>query len=131
MLNKKGVDRTRMFNIYLRTLCLINSPTELLNTLVFMLQNQCQPKVITLNAVINGFWKMGRIGEALKVLNDMIIGKFCTLNVVTFTTIILGLLKYGIIQEAFEFLYRVMAERGVRFGVVTYNAVLHGLFKLQ
>ena len=74
---------------------------------------------------------MGRIWEALKVLNDIIIGKLCTLNAVTFTTIILGLLKYGIIQEAFEFLYHVMAERGVRFGVVTYNAVLHGLFKLQ
>ena len=74
---------------------------------------------------------MGRFGEALKVLNDMIIGKFCTLNDVTFTTIIPGLLKDGIIQEAFEFLYHVMPERGVRPGVVTYNAVLHGLFKLQ
>ena len=71
MLNKKGVDRTRMFNIYLRALCLINNPTELLNTLVFMLQNQCQPEVITLNTVINGFCKMGRIGEALKVLNEI------------------------------------------------------------
>ena len=74
---------------------------------------------------------MGRIEEALKVLNDMIIGKFCTLNVATFTTIIPGLLKDGIIQEAFEFLYHVMLGRGVRPGVVTYNAILHGLFKLQ
>nr|POE99734.1 pentatricopeptide repeat-containing protein [Quercus suber] len=31
-----------------------------------MLQNQCQPEVITSNTVINGFCKMGRIGEALK-----------------------------------------------------------------
>ena len=73
---------------------------------------------------------MGRIEEALKVLNDMIIGKFCTLNVATFTTIIPGLLKDGIIQEAFEFLYHVMLGRGIRPGVVTYNAILHGLFKL-
>ena len=131
MLNKKGVDKTRMFNIYLRALCLINNPTELLNTLVFMLQNQCQPEVIILNTVINGFCQMGRIGEALKVLNKMIIGKFCVPDAVTFTTIIQVLSKVGITQDDFEFLYHVMPNGGVRPSVVTYNVVLHGLCKLQ
>ena len=74
---------------------------------------------------------MGRIGEALKVLNKMIIGKFCAPDAVTFTTILQVLSKVGITREAFEFLYHVMPERGVRPGVVTYNAVFHGLCKLQ
>ena len=74
---------------------------------------------------------MGRIGEALKVLNKMIIGKFCAPDAVTFTTIIQVLSKVGITQEDFEFLYHVMPNGGVRPGVVTYNVVLHGLCKLQ
>ncbi|KAJ7975225.1 Pentatricopeptide repeat-containing protein [Quillaja saponaria] len=49
MLSNNDVDRTRICNIYLRALCLVNNLTELLNVLVFMLQNQCQPDVITLN----------------------------------------------------------------------------------
>ena len=38
---------------------------------------------------------MGRIEEALKVLNDMILGKFCAPDAVNFTTIICGLLNVG------------------------------------
>ncbi|XP_040997736.1 pentatricopeptide repeat-containing protein At3g18020 isoform X1 [Juglans microcarpa x Juglans regia] len=131
MLNKEGVVLPRMFNIYLRALVLLNNPTELLNLLVFMLQKQCQPDVITLNTAINGFCKMGRIEEALKVLNDMIIGKFCSPDAVTFTTIICGLLDVGRTQEAFGVLHHIMPKHGVRPGIVTYNAVLRGLFKLR
>ncbi|XVF09475.1 hypothetical protein REPUB_Repub07fG0096500 [Reevesia pubescens] len=132
MLNKKGVDRARIYNIYLRALCLVyNKPTDLLNILVSMLQNQCQPDVITLNTVINGFCKMGRIEEALKVLSDMINGKFCAPDVVTFTTVVCGLLDVGRTQEALDVLNRAMPERGFRPGVVTYNAVICSLFKTQ
>ncbi|KAM2487769.1 hypothetical protein ACFX1W_039657 [Malus domestica] len=129
MLKKEGVDRTRIYNIYLRALCLVNNTTELLNGLVSMLQSQCQPDVITLNTVLNGFCKMERIEEALKVLDDMMSGKFCAPDVVTFTTIISGLINVGRTQEALVMLHHVMPEKGFRANVVTYNAVLRGLFK--
>ncbi|CAK9176333.1 unnamed protein product [Ilex paraguariensis] len=131
MLNKKGVDKTRIYNIYLRALSLTNNSTELLNVLVFMLQTECQPDVITLNTVINGFCKMGRIEESLKVFHDMMTGKFCPPDVVTFTAIICGLLKTGRTEEAFDLLHNVMPKKGLSPGVVTYNAVIRGLFRLH
>ncbi|KAG7021649.1 Pentatricopeptide repeat-containing protein, partial [Cucurbita argyrosperma subsp. argyrosperma] len=53
-------------------------------TLVLVLQSNCQPDVITLHTVMKGFCKVETIGEALKVLNDMMIGKFCVPDEVTF-----------------------------------------------
>lgn len=125
----KGIDKTRIYNIYLRALCFSNNPTELLNVLVSMFQTQCQPDIITLNTVINGFCKMGKIEEALKVLDDMLMGKFSEPDVVTFTTVISCLLSIGRVEEAQVLLNKVMPEKGIRPGVVTYNAVLRGLFK--
>ncbi|XP_052113444.1 pentatricopeptide repeat-containing protein At3g18020-like [Arachis duranensis] len=74
MLSREGVDKTRIYNTYLRALCIVDNPTELLNVLVLMLQSQCHADVITLNTVINGFCKVGRIDEALTVLQDMLSG---------------------------------------------------------
>ncbi|KAL0368767.1 UNVERIFIED_CONTAM: Pentatricopeptide repeat-containing protein [Sesamum calycinum] len=130
MLSMEGVDRTRMYNIYLRALCHMNNPTELLNVLVLMFQSQCQPDIISLNTVIKGFCKMGRVEEALQVFDDMIMGKFCAPDEVTYSTIIHGLLNSGKAEEAVYFLRNVMPEKGFSPGVVTYNAVLRGLFKL-
>ncbi|QHO52997.1 Pentatricopeptide repeat-containing protein [Arachis hypogaea] len=104
---------------------------KLLNVLVLMLQSQCHADVITLNTVINGFCKVGRIDEALTVLQDMLSGKFSAPNVVTFTTIISGLLDTARVDEAVELLHKVMPENGVRPSVATYNAFLRGLFKLK
>ncbi|XP_052113740.1 pentatricopeptide repeat-containing protein At3g18020 [Arachis duranensis] len=131
MLSREGVNKTRIYNTYLRALCIVDNPTELLNVLVLMLQSQCHADVITLNAVINGFCKVGRIDEALTVLQDMLSGKFSAPNVVTFTTIISGLLDTAKIDEAVELLHKVMPENGVRPSVATYNAFLRGLFKLK
>ncbi|XP_016484516.1 uncharacterized protein LOC107805054 [Nicotiana tabacum] len=132
MLNKTlDLDRTRIYNIYLRALCAVDNPTELLNVLVTMLQTQCQPDVITLNTVINGFCKMGRIEEAQKVFKDMRTGNFCAPDGVTFSTVISGFLKLGKVEEALELLHRVMPEKGLKPSVVTYNAVIQGLFKLH
>uniref|UniRef100_A0A6N2L402 Pentacotripeptide-repeat region of PRORP domain-containing protein n=1 Tax=Salix viminalis TaxID=40686 RepID=A0A6N2L402_SALVM len=80
--------------------------------------------------IINGFCKMGRVEEALKVLNDMMTGKFPSPDAVTFTTIISGLLNAGRSPEARNLLLQ-MLEKGITPGVVTYNAILRGLFKLQ
>ncbi|KAM7267743.1 hypothetical protein ACFE04_009909 [Oxalis oulophora] len=131
MLSKKNVDKTRIYNIYLKALCFMNNPTELLNVLVHMLQMDCQPDVITMNTVINGLCKFERIEEAIKILDDMIIGKFCSPDVVTFTTIISGLLSSGRFEDALVLFFDVMPQKGVRPGVVTHNAVLRGLFKLK
>ncbi|AES79623.1 PPR containing plant-like protein [Medicago truncatula] len=131
MLYKEGVDKTRIYNIYLRALCHVNNPTELLNVLVFMLESHCQTDVITLNTVINGFCKMGRFDEALKVLNDMLLGKFCAPDVVTFTTLISGLLDAEKVDEALDLFNRVMPENGLKPGVVTYNVLIRCLYKLK
>nr|GMC69179.1 pentatricopeptide repeat-containing protein At3g18020 [Ipomoea batatas] len=131
MLNKKVVDKTRIYNIYLRAICLTDNPTELLNTLVTMLQTQCQPDLITLNTVINDFCKMGRVEEALKVLQDMMSGKFCTPDVVTYTTVVGGLLEVGRDEEALYLLRNTIPMNGITPGVVTCNTTLHGLFKMH
>ncbi|OMO57433.1 hypothetical protein COLO4_35387 [Corchorus olitorius] len=134
MLNKKATDRTRIYNIYLRAVCLMNdNPTEVLNILVSMLQNQCQPDVITLNTVINGFCKMRRIEEALKVLSDMMNGKFSAPDVVTFTTVVSAILKglchAGKFNQACHFLYELV-DSGVTPNIVNYNILIDKACKL-
>ncbi|XP_052113738.1 pentatricopeptide repeat-containing protein At3g18020-like [Arachis duranensis] len=134
MLSREGVDKTRIYNTYLRALCIVNNPTELLNVLMLILQSQCHADVITLNTVINGFCKVGRIDEALTVLQDMLSGKFSAPNVVTFTTIISGLLDTARVDEAVELLHKVMPENGVRPSVATrtnnFNEACHFLYEL-
>ncbi|KAI3825868.1 hypothetical protein L1987_07568 [Smallanthus sonchifolius] len=135
MLNKEGVEKARIYNIYLRALSQIKNDvsTELLNTLVTMLETKCHPDVVTLNTVINGFCKMGRVEDGIKVLDDMVMGKFnfCSPDSVTFTTIISGLLSIGRTKEALDMLYKLMPEKGFHPNVITYNVVLRGLFKLN
>ncbi|KAI5660267.1 hypothetical protein M9H77_29060 [Catharanthus roseus] len=128
--NKMGKDKTRIYNIYLRALCFTNSSTELLNTLVAMLQTQCQPDIITLNTVLNGFCRMGRIEEASKVLKDMMAGSFCAPDAVSFTTLISGFLGVGNIEEALDLFKNVMPVYGFKPNVVTYNVILRGFFNL-
>uniref|UniRef100_A0A803MUC7 Pentatricopeptide repeat-containing protein n=1 Tax=Chenopodium quinoa TaxID=63459 RepID=A0A803MUC7_CHEQI len=131
VLKLRNVDQTRIYNIYIRALCLINNATELLNTLVFMLQAQCKPDVITLNTVTNGLCKMGRIQDAMEIFYDMMLGKFCAPDAITFTVVIGGLLNAGKVKEALVLLHEKMPERQLRPSVVTYNAVLRGLFNLK
>ncbi|KAF7148810.1 hypothetical protein RHSIM_Rhsim03G0043000 [Rhododendron simsii] len=120
MLKKEGLDRTRIYNNYFKSSLSyeqVNNPTELLNVLVFMLQSQCKPDVITLNTIISGFCRMGRIEEALRIMNDMLMGKFNSPDAVTLTTIC-GMLNVGRIREALDLLYKVMPEKGVRPGLI-------------
>ncbi|KAL9246116.1 hypothetical protein vseg_019691 [Gypsophila vaccaria] len=131
IINMKNVDRTRMYNIYLRALCFVNNTAELLNTLVLMLQTHCRPDIITLNTVISGLCKMGRIQDAMEVFHDMLTAKFSEPDTVTFTTVIGGLLNLGEVKEALILLHEKMPERCLRPNVVTYNVVLRGLFKLE
>ncbi|KAL5976678.1 hypothetical protein ACLOJK_021011 [Asimina triloba] len=131
MLYQEGVDKTRIYNIYLKALCVLDSSSELLNTLVSMLQNQGKPDVVTLNTIIHGFCKMGRVGDAMKVLDDMLAGKFCGPDVVTFTTAISGLLNAGLTEEALDILHQKMPENGCSPNLVTYNAVFYGLCKFE
>ncbi|KAK7374003.1 hypothetical protein VNO80_07426 [Phaseolus coccineus] len=114
-----------------KVLKLMLSKEELLNVLVFMLENQCHADVITLNTVINGFCKMGSVDEASKVLHDMLLGKFAAPDVVTFTTLIYGMLDAARINEALDLFHKLMPENGIKPSVVTYNALLRGLFKLK
>ncbi|KAG5398394.1 hypothetical protein IGI04_020208 [Brassica rapa subsp. trilocularis] len=97
MLRKEGTDRTRTYNIYLRALCVVDNPIEILNVL------------------------MGRVDDAMKVLGDMMTGKFCAPDAVT----------QVLAEEALDVLDRVMPENGLKPIVVTYNAVMRGLFKLR
>ncbi|KMZ67219.1 putative Pentatricopeptide repeat-containing protein [Zostera marina] len=134
MLNKKGssVDKKRIYNILLSSLRRVGNPNEQLTVLVSMLQNQCSPDVITLNTVIHGFCKIRKIAEATKIMDDMIIGKFCcSPDVITFTTIIAGLLDVGNVDEALFILQFKMGEWNCTPTLVTYNTVLRGLCKLQ
>lgn len=130
MIEMKAVDKIRIYNIFLSALRLADNPSEQLNILVSMLQKQCHPDVVTLNTVIHGFCKLGRVNEAVKILGDMIEGKFCSPDVVTFTTAIYGLIDVGRFEEVLYFMHKVMPEHHCTPNIVTYNAVLRGLFKL-
>ncbi|KAK9115310.1 hypothetical protein Syun_022107 [Stephania yunnanensis] len=131
MLSQEGMDKTRIYNIFLRALCFVENPSELLNVLLTMLQTQCQPDVVTLNTVITGFCKVGRVDEAWSVFTDMLNGNLSSPDAVTFTTIICGLLNSCKVDEALNLLRKKMPEKGIKPSVVTYNGVLRGLFKLQ
>ncbi|WZZ61794.1 hypothetical protein YC2023_061901 [Brassica napus] len=100
-MRKERTDRTRTYNIYLRALCVVDNPIEILNVLVSMLQGDCRPDEYTPNTVIDGFFKMCKVDDAIKVLGDMVTGKFCAPD-----------------------------ANGLKPSVVTYNAVMRGLFKL-
>ncbi|PKU64353.1 pentatricopeptide repeat-containing protein At3g18020 isoform X1 [Dendrobium catenatum] len=130
MIEIEGVDKIRIYNIFLSALRLTDNPSEQLNMLVLMLQKQCHPDAVTLNTIVHGFCKIGRVNEALKILEDMMEGKFCSPDVVTFTTAIYGLIDVGRFEEALYFMHKVMAEHNCAPNIVTYNAVLRGLFKL-
>lgn len=72
MLQQEGVDKVRIYNIIFRCSVLIDNPTELLDVLVEMLQNNSQPDVISLNTLLHGLCKAGRTSEALSVFHDML-----------------------------------------------------------
>ncbi|KAK1276215.1 Pentatricopeptide repeat-containing protein [Acorus gramineus] len=124
------IESTRVYNIFLNALCVLGNPCELLNVLVSMLEKGCSPDVVTLNTVVHGFCKAGWVDEAVKVLNDMLSGKFCAPDVVTFTTAMGGLLNAGRVEEAMALLNERMREARCSPTVVTYNAVLKGLCEL-
>ncbi|KAG6528835.1 pentatricopeptide repeat-containing protein At3g18020-like [Zingiber officinale] len=131
MLQREAVDKTRIYNILLSALRLLEHPSEQLNVLVSMLQKQCRPDVVTLNIVIHGFCKIGKVHEAKKILDDMLNGKFTEPDVVTFTTIIHGFMDVGQPVEALNVLNKIMPICCCAPNIVTYNAILHGLTRLQ
>ncbi|KAG8079341.1 hypothetical protein GUJ93_ZPchr0007g6197 [Zizania palustris] len=122
--------RTRIYNIFLRALRVVDNSSEQLNVLVSMLQEGCKPDVITMNTVIHGFCKVGKVQEARKIVDDMLNGKFCAPDVVTFTTLISGYMGVGEFAEALNVLSTLMPKRRCFPNVVTYNCVLKGLLRL-
>ncbi|WOL03797.1 hypothetical protein Cni_G12517 [Canna indica] len=130
MLKREAVNKTRIYNMFLNALHFTDNPNEQLNVLVSMLQKQCQPDLVTLNTVVHGFCKIGKVDEAKKIIDDMLSGKFCEPDVVTFTTFIRGLMDNGKPEEALDVLHKTMPGCQCAPNVVTYNVVLHGLIKL-
>ena len=157
MLNKKGIDKARIYNIYLQAVCQIKNDvsTELLNTLVIMLETNCYPDVVTLNMVINGFCKTGKlVEEGIKVLDDstthaIMIDGLCECDRVdeakvlwddviwpsgvhdnfVYSAIVKGLCRSGKFNEGCDFIYE-LADSGVRVNVVNYNILIEGAYKL-
>uniref|UniRef100_A0A7N2MQK4 Pentatricopeptide repeat-containing protein n=1 Tax=Quercus lobata TaxID=97700 RepID=A0A7N2MQK4_QUELO len=101
---------------------------ELLNALAFMLQNQYQPNVITVNTVINGFYKMGRIEEALKevfnFLHHIMPERVARSGVMTYNAILHSLFKLQQANEAIGTFNR-MASEGILVDSITYRAYVH------
>ncbi|XP_062190134.1 pentatricopeptide repeat-containing protein At3g18020 [Phragmites australis] len=123
--------RTRIYNMFLGALRVVDNPSVQLDVLMSMLQEGCKPDVITMNTVIHGFCKAGRAQEARRIMDDMLNGKFCAPDVVTFTTLITGYLDACEHEEALHVLRTLMPRRRCSPTVVTYNCVLKGLFGLQ
>ncbi|KAF0907656.1 hypothetical protein E2562_020431 [Oryza meyeriana var. granulata] len=119
--------RTRIYNMFLGALRVVDNPGEQLDVLVSMLQEGCKPDVITMNTVIHGFCKVGRAQEARKIVDDMLNGKFCAPDVVTFTTLVSGYLGVGEFAEALHVLCTLMPKHQCLPNVVTYNCALKGL----
>ncbi|KAJ3670722.1 hypothetical protein LUZ60_008148 [Juncus effusus] len=124
--------KKRLYNIFLGALRVVQNPSEQLDVLLLMLQKQCQPNVVTLNTIIHGFCKVGKITEAKKIMHDMINGTLpsCLPDVVTFTILISGLFDTGQSDEALDMLYNMVPKYNCVPNIVTYNATLKGLFGL-
>ncbi|KAJ1701737.1 hypothetical protein LUZ63_001516 [Rhynchospora breviuscula] len=125
--------KTRFYNIFLSALQIVQNSSEQLDVLVRMLEKQCQPDIITLNTIIHGFCKVGKVNEARKIMDDMINGTFslCVPDVVTFTMIICGLLDAGQCDEALDLLRSMVPKHSCPPNTVTYNATIKGLFGLK
>ncbi|KAJ3706139.1 hypothetical protein LUZ61_009844 [Rhynchospora tenuis] len=125
--------KTRFYNIFLSALQIVQNSSEQLDVLVRMLEKQCQPDIITLNTIIHGFCKVGKVNEARKIMDDMINGTFssCVPDVVTFTMIIRGLLDSGQCDEALDLLLSMLPKHSCAPNTVTYNATIKGLFGLK
>ncbi|KAK7300202.1 hypothetical protein RJT34_11039 [Clitoria ternatea] len=150
ILRKEDVDKSRIYNIHLRALCLVNNPTELLNVLVVMLESQCQANVITLNtfsapdvvtfttvipglldtAKVNealdlGLFKLERPNDALEAFDNMV-NDGIAVDSITFTVIVEGLCESDQIVVAKRFWRNVIWPSGIHDYFV-YAAILKGL----
>ncbi|GJZ76444.1 pentatricopeptide repeat-containing protein [Tanacetum coccineum] len=136
--------------------CLIKSKkdvsTELLNTLVIMLDTNCHLDVVTLNTVING---LHLVKVAMEVFNSMVEGHAIMINGLcecdrvdeakvlwdyviwpsgvhdkfVYSSIVKGLCRSGKFNEGCDFIYE-LADSGVRLNVLNYNILIECAYKL-
>ncbi|KAI3474074.1 hypothetical protein Pfo_028862 [Paulownia fortunei] len=92
-----------------------------------MVAAQCPWSNVTINVLINGFCKEGRVEEALIFVQEMANEGFCP-DHFTFNTLISGLCKVGHVNHALEIL-DLMLQEGFDPDVFTYNTVISGLCK--
>ncbi|XP_024959021.1 pentatricopeptide repeat-containing protein At3g18020-like [Cynara cardunculus var. scolymus] len=96
---------------------------------------KCHPDVVTLNTVINGFCKMGKVEEGIqieeaKVSWDDIFWPSGVHDHFVYSAIIKGLCCLPKFDEACDFLYELV-DCGIRPNTVNYNILIEGACKLD
>nr|POE64064.1 pentatricopeptide repeat-containing protein [Quercus suber] len=93
-------------------------------------RTKIEPDVITLNDVVNGLCKVGKLNKAGDVIEDMKAWGFST-NVVTYNTLIDGYCKMGRVGKMYkaESILKDMVANHVYPNEVTYNILIDGFCK--
>ncbi|KAI8560472.1 hypothetical protein RHMOL_Rhmol04G0258500 [Rhododendron molle] len=92
-----------------------------------MIAAQCPLSKVTVDVLIRGYCKEGRIEEALNFAEEMWVEGFRP-DQFTFNCLVLGFWKSGHVKQALE-LFDLMLQEGFDPHILTYNTLIYGLCK--
>ncbi|KAF3601969.1 hypothetical protein F2Q69_00037168 [Brassica cretica] len=87
-----------------------------------MVSKGCDPDIVTLNILINGYCKAKRVDDGMTLFRNMKL----VANTVTYNTLVQGFCRSGKLNVAKE-LFQEMVSEGAHPDIVTYGILLDGL----
>ncbi|KAK6943270.1 Pentatricopeptide repeat [Dillenia turbinata] len=110
-----------------RRLCRRGQAEEASNFLANMAQEGFLPDMIAYSATIDGFFKIKKVDEGLKLFRDLCGRGYCP-DVVAYNTLINGFCKAKRMSESQD-IFNEMIEKGLAPSVITYNVLVDGWCK--
>ncbi|KAK4394069.1 hypothetical protein Sango_1877700 [Sesamum angolense] len=92
-----------------------------------MMQRNISPDVVTCNALIDGYYLVGQIDKARKLLDSMT-SRDLKPCIIGYIRLINGYCNQGRVEEAWR-LFLEVPHKGLDYDVVIYNTMLQGLFR--
>ncbi|XP_047321745.1 pentatricopeptide repeat-containing protein At4g26680, mitochondrial-like [Impatiens glandulifera] len=111
-------------NAYISSLMSLNRPDIAFKFYKEMRRSMVSPNAYTLNMIINALCKLGKLGEAVDLFENMGL----TRTVSSYNTLICGHCKQGLFSTAMKLKYG-MEKNGLNPSNVTYNTLIHWLCK--
>ncbi|KAJ1394029.1 Tetratricopeptide-like helical domain superfamily [Sesbania bispinosa] len=115
-------------NILIKALCKNKETIDAALRIFHEMPNRgCQPDSYTYGTLINGFCRLGQIGQAKELFEEMVEKDFLP-SVVTYTSLIHGMCQSNNMDEAIRLLEE-MKRNGIEPNVFTYSSLMDGLCK--